>query len=80
MFDFARAGIVALDEIAVIAIHETHEFRQLAGGMRMERTSERGRGGRKLGDDVGNLNCRLFQPGRFEPADAFDAHSGRSWL
>jgi len=52
VFDFTRAGMVALDQIAVTGIHQTHERREVRGGSGMKTLAECRRLRGKFSDQV----------------------------
>jgi hypothetical protein len=51
--DVARARVVSLDEVAVVAIHQANEIRQARRACRVQASTERRGRSNEVGDDVG---------------------------
>ena len=76
-FDIPGPGVMALDEIAVVAVHQAHEIGEVSGRGGMQSGAEGGACRRECRDRVGNLFRRLLQPGRFDPRWRFNDVVGR---
>ena len=50
--DVPGPGVVALDQVAVVRVHDANEIRQVTGRPRVERSPERGCGGSQVGQNV----------------------------
>ena len=68
--DLAGPRVVPLDPIAVVAVHDAHEFGELRGGARVQSLTQSGGGSRKVGNDIGDLASRVFKARRFDTIDA----------
>ncbi|MGB7015758.1 MAG: hypothetical protein WBD69_07415 [Candidatus Cybelea sp.] len=78
--DFRWSRIVPLDEIAVVGIHDAHEFSQAGGRPRMERPCKARRGGRDFCNKVGNARRGKLEQGRLNPLRVFKEHFGRNFI
>lgn len=54
-FDVFGQGVVALDQVGIVAIHQADEVGEAGGGLGMQAAAERGGGGGKVGDLVGDI-------------------------
>ena len=61
--DILGSRVVALDQIAVVGVHDAHERRKVGSGARVERLSERRGCCRQLGDNVSDSLAGLLQSG-----------------
>ena len=71
-FDVARTRVVALDEVAIVRVHDPHEARETRGGPRVQGDGEFGRLGREIGDDLRHERRHRIECGRFDARRAFD--------
>jgi hypothetical protein len=52
---------VALDQVAVVRVHDADEIRQVPGRPRVERSPERGCGGSQVGQNVQHRLRRVLE-------------------
>src|SRR6185437_12861098 len=76
--DIPRPGVVALDEVAVVAVHHLHEIGEARRSARVQGRSEDAGSSGELCDDIGERDRNLLEPRRFNAQGAFDI--GRSLL
>src|SRR5690606_2231922 len=75
--DVFGARIVALNEVAVIGVHDAHERREVASGVRMKCLSQCRGGSRQFSNEVGNGLSWLVQASGFDALSRFNL--GHFW-
>ena len=60
-FDVAWSGVVTLDQVAVVRVHDADEVRQMRRGPRVECRAERGRRGSQVGQYVQHRLRRVLE-------------------
>ena len=75
--DVARPRVMALDQVAVVGVHDPHEIGEVRRRPRMQRLAERRRRRRQLRDDIRDRPRRVGQPGRLDAVDGLQG--GHIW-
>ncbi len=73
----AGACVMALNEVAVVAVHQPYDAREMGSGCGMEPCAQDRCGRRKFGDNISNLLRRLLEACWFNPRRRFNKIFGR---
>jgi hypothetical protein len=69
--DLLGPGVMTLDEVAVVGIHDAHDVGEFGRGARMQSFSQSGRRRREIGDHIGDRFGRFIDARWFDPRRRF---------